>query len=103
MAVGIIEGVDNGGIRRAVLWCTVSDTAFGPLFKDREEAEAFLEWADDDPRRMKAEGRLEDAFLEFINKVRPRDDGDVTYYDRPKRRATRPAPTWARRKRRVRT
>ena len=48
MGVEILEGRDFGP---CALTCNTSGVAFGPLFEDREEAEAFLEWLPQDPRR----------------------------------------------------
>lgn len=39
MSVGIIHNEDG-----AVLYCTTSDWAFGPLFRSVEHAVNFLEW-----------------------------------------------------------
>lgn len=47
MGIEILEGRDLG---QACLTCNTTGVAFGPLFEDREEAEAFLAWCIDDPR-----------------------------------------------------
>lgn len=44
MAVRIIEGTCNSGSSAAVLYCSTSMTAFGPVFESAEVAEAFLAW-----------------------------------------------------------
>ena len=41
MGVRILEGDDN-----AVLYCSSSDWAFGPLFDNGEKAQDFLDWLD---------------------------------------------------------
>jgi len=56
MCVRILEGVDHDGAEvRAVLFDSVTGTAFGPLFRSRDEAEEFLkylEWCSVDARRL---------------------------------------------------
>jgi hypothetical protein len=46
MSICILEGqkVNEDGSTRAVLYCNTTGTAFGPLFIDADEAEAFLTW-----------------------------------------------------------
>ncbi len=41
MGVRILAGDDN-----AVLYCSTSDWAFGPLFDSEEKAQDFLKWLD---------------------------------------------------------
>ena len=48
MGVRILESTEG----EAVLYCSTSDWAFGPVFPDAEQAEAFLEFIDKDPRSM---------------------------------------------------
>lgn len=65
MGCRIIEGNGTGDSGRyAVLYCSVSMTAFGPVFSDYDEAEAFLAWHKDDPRRLSGEG-IRDAYVAF--------------------------------------
>ena len=57
MGVRIIEGNHDGDSNGyAVLYCSVSMWAFGPVFKDVEEAESFLDFLgegrENDPRSM---------------------------------------------------
>lgn len=89
MAIIIIEGVEWGGQRRAVLACTVTDWAFGPLFRSRAEAEAFLAYlAEHDGRDARAipDRELETIFVHFVTEVRVRKDGPVVYYHAPRRK-----------------
>jgi len=50
--VGHEEGTDRGR-EQAILFCSTTDWAFGPLFDDAEEAQWFLEWLGTDPRSLK--------------------------------------------------
>ena len=50
MGVRILQGNGEGDSNYAVLYCSTSDWAFGPLFEDYEDAEAFLKWLVVDPR-----------------------------------------------------
>lgn len=43
MGVRIVEGMADGTKQVAVLYDSVTGTAFGPLFEDADEAQAFLE------------------------------------------------------------
>lgn len=60
MGVRILEDNEVG----AVLYCSVTDWAFGPIFADRDEAQAFLDWLPSDPRSL-SDGDLDDKFSEF--------------------------------------
>ena len=45
MGCRIIEGKEAGtDVPCAVLFCSTSGIAFGPLFDDHDEAQDFLEW-----------------------------------------------------------
>jgi len=46
MSICILEGqkINEDDSTRAVLYCNTTGTAFGPLFIDADEAEAFLTW-----------------------------------------------------------
>ena len=65
MGVRILEGNGEGDSRGAVLYCSVTDWAFGPLFEDGEQAQAFLDWLADDPRIF-SERELEAKYNEFL-------------------------------------
>ena len=59
MGVHIIEGHEPGSDRTmAVLFCSTSGIAFGPVFDDADDASRFLEWLDEiqkvprDPRSL---------------------------------------------------
>ena len=66
MGVRIIQGDGTGDGDYAVLYCSTSGTAFGPLFRDHDEAQAFLDWMgeSDDPRRYSS-SELHEKFSEF--------------------------------------
>lgn len=46
MGVHVLEGKDGS----AVLYCSTTSWAFGPLFEDGEAADDFLRWLKADPR-----------------------------------------------------
>ena len=54
---------------QAVLFCSETDSVFGPFFESREEAEMFLEWSEDackgDARTQDAEGTLRGNVVEY--------------------------------------
>jgi hypothetical protein len=58
MGVKVLRGVDepDGTLGRACLFCTTSNYAFGPLFRDWEEGAEFLDWMKyvrvSDPRKL---------------------------------------------------
>ena len=60
MGVRILEGEHN-----AVLYCSTSMWAFGPLFEDAAEAQIFLDWLMVDPRGL-TDGELEAKYSEFL-------------------------------------
>jgi hypothetical protein len=49
----------------AVLYCSTTMTAFGPLFADREEAEKFLEWLHPLDARTLSDAGLEGKYSDF--------------------------------------
>jgi hypothetical protein len=55
MACRILVGHEQGCdvYEQACFFDSVSDTVFGPLMQSEEEAEAFLKWLPDDPRKLK--------------------------------------------------
>ena len=56
-----------GGARGAVLICTTTATAFGPVFSDREEALCFLAWLGTDPRMIGGnDERLAEKYQKFL-------------------------------------
>ncbi len=59
--VGREQGCEN---EQAVLFCSTTGWAFGPLFESETEAEEFLEWYRDDPRMLTDE-ELADRVCEF--------------------------------------
>lgn len=61
MGIEILEDRRDG---RAVLYCSNTDWAFGPVFQSGEEAQAFLDWEDEDPRQYTHQG-LESAHSRF--------------------------------------
>jgi|GEM_PF-3145185 len=51
MGVRILtEHDDDGGCSRAVLYCSTTDWAFGPVCESYEEAQKFLKWLPEDAR-----------------------------------------------------
>lgn len=44
MGIRILEGEYDGDTSGAVLLCSTSMTAFGPIFADTQEADCFLNW-----------------------------------------------------------
>jgi hypothetical protein len=60
MGIRIIDNPREG----AAFYCSVTDTAFGPVFHDRYEAQEFLDWLPEDPRRFSNE-ELWDKLIEF--------------------------------------
>ena len=72
MGVRIFVGRESGSSEldeQAVLFCSTTDTVFGPFFEDGEEAEMFLEWCEDackgDARSQDSEGALRGNVFEF--------------------------------------
>jgi hypothetical protein len=63
MGVRIIDNFDG----EAAIYDSVSMTAFGPIFKDTEQAEAFLKWLVVDARRVE-ECDLMGKYSEFLDK-----------------------------------
>jgi hypothetical protein len=69
MSIGVIRGItndtDGAEIDVAVMFCTTTDLAFGPLFEDAEELEAFLEYLGSvDPRSL-SEDEIETRLAAF--------------------------------------
>lgn len=44
MGVRILQGDDTGDSQGAVMYCSATMRAFGPVFEDREHAQGFLDW-----------------------------------------------------------
>ena len=72
MGVRILEGTGEGDSRGAVLYCSVTDWAFGPLFEDGDQAQEFLDWLVYDPRSL-SDAEMEAKYSEFL-KARQSDD-----------------------------
>lgn len=77
MGCRIIEGYerdeyDKGAEKLAVLYCSTTGWAFGPVFNGREHAQRFLDWlsaqTDRDPRNL-ADHELSDYFDDFKKEV----------------------------------
>jgi hypothetical protein len=69
MSIGVIRGTTNDTdgleVDVAVMFCTTTDLAFGPLFHGGDELEAFLEYLGSvDPRSL-AEDELETRLTAF--------------------------------------
>lgn len=69
MGVRILEGEYDGHTAAAVMICSTTDTAFGPLFEDAEQVESFLRFLEaqgtSDPRKL-TPAQLEDAHDRWI-------------------------------------
>lgn len=61
MSVCILKGEPEG----ACFYCSTSDWAFGPLFKDVDEAASFLEWLDTTDPRTLGDAELDQKYGEF--------------------------------------
>lgn len=68
MGISILDGKFYDTRYGAVLVCNTTDRAFGPLFNDAAEAQAFLDWCDkngqDDPRKSSYD-ELDDLINEY--------------------------------------
>lgn len=64
MGVRILNGDGRGDSRGAVLYDSVSGWAFGPLFDDVDDAEAFLSTLTDDARAL-TDTELRTAYAKF--------------------------------------
>lgn len=70
MGIRILSGTrinEGDGTTGAVLYCSTSGLAFGPLFTDDDEAEAFLDWCVPkygDPRSMPPQ-EVADALVDW--------------------------------------
>lgn len=76
MGVRILADVEEG---LACLYCSVSDTAFGPVFYGgRHEAQVFLDWLGDgkDPRTMTAR-ELESHYTDFRAEQEADEEAEV--------------------------
>ncbi len=69
MGCRILEGENQEG---AVLYCSTTGWAFGPLFIDTDDAQSFLDWLSAretrDPRNL-PDHELGDYFRDFRKKV----------------------------------
>lgn len=63
MGVRIMTGANESD--GAVLYCSTSMWAFGPIFEDAESAQAFLEWLGTDPRLL-TDSQLERKHSEWM-------------------------------------
>lgn len=78
MAVEIVEDVRRG---RAVLTCTTSDWAFGPVFDSREDAEGFLNYLAGPYRKVpKPPGALIAFYVDGTDPREYSDAGLATAY-----------------------
>jgi hypothetical protein len=74
MGVRILQGDKSHD--GAVLYCSVSMWAFGPVFEDEDEAQQFLNWLDVDPRKL-SEPELHVKYLEFLEREKSTDDEET--------------------------
>lgn len=61
MGVQVLEEY-NGG--RAVLYCSTTDWAFGPVFASTDHAQSFLTWLYTDPRGL-TDSQLESKYSQW--------------------------------------
>jgi hypothetical protein len=66
MGVRIISD-DNG----AVIYCSTSMRAFGPVFQDHDEAQKFLEWLPSDARLL-TQNELSHKYSDFLMEIDPK-------------------------------
>lgn len=87
MGLRILSGTEPGGtFPLAVLWCSTTDLAFGPVFygcgsagkSAEEEAEAFIEWLPLDAREYVASD-LADLYAKFREEL----EGDALGKEKP--------------------
>lgn len=64
MGCRIIEGKKDGAAECAVLFCSTTGWAFGPVMESHDEAEAFIDFLDFDPRKYR-DKELEYLYAEF--------------------------------------
>ena len=69
MGVRILAGtLDGTTVSGACFYCSTSMTAFGPIFEDEFEAEAFVKWLPDEPDpRQYSSNELHDLYYEWRN------------------------------------
>lgn len=91
MGVRILVGEYDGGDEKACLVDSVTGTAFGPLFEDRDEAQDFCDWCDADPRGIDA-ASLHDLVLGFRAQRAAQDNEDRAAGDNASYDATRGEP-----------
>jgi hypothetical protein len=75
MGVRLITA-ENG---ETVLYCSTTMWAFGPVFGDAEQAEAFLEWMQPTDVRSLSDQQLTERYLTFVTRepdVAKEDDDD---------------------------
>ena len=65
MGIRIIES-NSDTDSYAVLYCSTSMWAFGPVFEDAEQAEAFLDWFRPDDPRILTDAEWETEYAKFI-------------------------------------
>lgn len=83
MGVRIIEGNEAypGGRTMAVLYCSTTMWAFGPVFDSVEQAEDFLKWLGSDPRHF-PDSVLEQKHSEWFE-ARCDDEGELLVKEEP--------------------
>ena len=68
MAIRIIEGTDY-----AVLYCSTSMWAFGPVFEDADQAREFLAFVPGDPRLL-SDTTLEGYYSQFLAREKEEEE-----------------------------
>lgn len=75
MGVRIIEGFKDGTRHDtcAVIYCSTTNWAFGPVFEDSDEAQAFLDSLEQDARKY-SDSELEKLYGDFRRRGRDSDN-----------------------------
>lgn len=73
MGVRIIEG--NKDYDGAVLYCSTSMWAFGPVFENGDAAQEFLDWLKEDPRRL-SQRELEMEYHDWLDECQEQQEAE---------------------------
>jgi hypothetical protein len=68
MGVRIMQG--DQPYDGAVLYCSTSMWAFGPVFEDEDKAQEFLDWLEVDPRKLD-QSQLQSKYHDFLEFEKP--------------------------------
>lgn len=64
MGVSILRDKDG----KSCLYCSTTMWAFGPIFGKEHDPDEFLEWLNDDPRRL-TDKELESEYCDWIKSL----------------------------------